>query len=70
MSRDRRRKQGDNTVRGFFSSLLYFALIMVVIYVLLGWAHAKETGEPYNIVQSFGHSVKMLWLDLKTGWNN
>jgi hypothetical protein len=66
----RRRKTGDNTVRGFFSSLLYFALIMVVIYVLLGWAYAKESGESYNMVYEFGKAVKLMWNNLKDGWNS
>lgn len=69
MSRDRRYKREDDTVRGFFSSLLYFALIIVVIYVLLQWSEAKQSGEPFNIVQVFASSVKQIWIDLKKGWN-
>jgi len=65
-----RKRKGDKRTGGFISSLLYFALIMVVIYTLLGWAYAKESGEPYNLVQVFAHSIKNIWTDLTIGWNN
>ncbi len=64
------RRRGDNTIRGFLTSILYFALIMVVIYVLLGWAYAKESGESFNIVYEFGKAVKLFWTHLKDGWNS
>jgi len=70
MARDRRRKRGDNTARGFLSSLMYFVLIMIVIYVLLGWAYAKQNGEPFNIAYEFGKATKLLWNNLVNGWNS
>ena len=71
MSRDRRyKRRGDDSVRGFLNSILYFALIMIVIYVLLGWAYAKESGEPFNIVYEFGKATKLFWTHLTSGWNS